>query len=463
MELQPEDLHGTVYYTLDGSIPDETDLEYAAPIAIAEPTIVRARVFRDGYYPGDVRTKSYIIRTEIHIPIVSLVTEPDNLWDRRTGIYANSSYSGSKWERPVSVELFTISGERAFREDCGIRIHGGASRTRSPRRSFRLYFRSEYGPAKLEYPLFPDSDVDKFDVLVLRGGFNDTWTYDNPSQRETAIYVSDQVVRDLDLDLGRTACHGFFIEVYLNGQYWGLYNLTERLNEDFMESYFGNKDWDVIVDNSAANGDMRTWARFILETNSSNMQEPENYQRLQTELDLQAYTDYILLNVWMQNYDWPHHNWCAARAREDDAAWHFFVWDVEYSFGSGMSGYRTNQNTWHNAAQPGQQVSAFFYKLIENEDYREYVWNRMHALRDTILSPQHVMDRLDARLNEIRDVIPAEAERWAQDKNLEEWERAVQLSRDFIAVRWDIVEDYAQELLGPPPVSVDDWSLYDAR
>ena len=463
LTLGAEDFQGVVHYTLDGSTPTESSTSYNAPIEIQEPTVIRARAFRAGYYAGDTRTKSYIIRPDMPIPILSLVTDPDHLWDRRNGIYTNSANRGRDWERPVSVEYFKAPQVREFREDCGIRIHGGASRMRSPRLSFRLYFRSHYGAAKLRYPLFPDTVVNEFDVLVLRGGFNDTWTYDRSMQRDTAIYVSDQVVRDLDLDAGRLACHGIFNEVYLNGQYWGLYNTTERLNDDFMESYRGYTDWDVIVDNEAADGDLRVWNRFISWVRSHSMRDAGNYQEMQQRLDLQSFTDYIILNVWLQNYDWPHHNWYAARAREDGAKWLFFMWDVEYSFGSGIQGYRVNQNTWGNAVGAGPPIGVIFSSLIQNDDYRVYFWTRLQSLYNTVLRPEHVAERLEARLDEIRAVIPDEGERWAQDKSLEDWEHAAQLARDFIAVRTSIVTNFVEAAIGPAPVPVLSWALHGMR
>ncbi len=450
-----------IRFTTDGSIPDESSELYRKPISVTQTMPLRVRTFRDEYFPGDVITYTYIIRERIVLPILSLVTEPPNLWDRRTGIYENSQQHGREWERPVSVEYFNRQGTREFAENAGIRIHGGASRTRSPKRSFRLYFRSEYGPTMLEYPLFPSTSVNSFDQLVLRAGFNDTWGYDREMQRDTAIYVSDQVVRNLFLDMGQVASHGIFTELYLNGEYWGLYNPCERIHEDFLQSHYSSEMWDVIVDEEIHDGDGETWNEFKRWVARNDLSQPAAYQAVQQKVDLENFTDYIILNVWVQNYDWPHHNWYAARERHPFGSWKFFLWDVEYSFGSGIHGYQVNQNTFNNATDSGKGlIGLLFGKLIHNPEYRTYFWLQLQHHLAVSLEEEHVLKRLEEQLDIVRPAIPAEAEKWGEGKTLSDWERAAQLARDFVKERTPIVVDFINREIGPPPVAVERWQLY---
>ncbi|MEW6238792.1 MAG: CotH kinase family protein [Candidatus Omnitrophota bacterium] len=449
-----------IRYTLDGAPPEETSELYLEPIRFYVSTPVRARVFRPNYFPSDIVTNTYIMREKMVLPILSLVAKPADLFDSRTGIYANPVQHGRAWERVCSVEFFTMEGRRGFQEDCGVRIHGGASRSRSPKKSFRLYFRSDYGKARLEYPLFPGNPVQRFNQLVLRAGFNDSWGYDREMQRVTVINVRDQVCRDIFMDMGQLACDGLFAELYINGTYWGLYNPTERTDNDFYRQHLGGEAYDVIVEGALRDGDMEEWNLFkTFVTGARDFSADGDYGNLLEYLDLENFVSYVILNVWMQNYDWPHHNWYAAREKSAAGEWRFDLWDVEYSFGSGINGYQVAQNTFENAAGD-TDIGNIFRKALKNEQFKAKFWNKTNAYLETALNEAHVMERLNQRLDEVRAAVPAEAEMWGRDKTPKDWEKAAQLARDFVKARTPIFLNYAEKAVGPRPVFVEEWALY---
>ncbi len=462
LTLTTDEPDSEIRYTIDSSTPDDNSLVYRAPIPVDHTTMIRARVFREGYHPSATITHSYLFREDNPLPILSIVTDHKHLFDPSKGIYVNPSKHGSTWERPCSIEWFTRDGARALQANCGIRIHGGASRKRSPKKSFRLYFRSEYGPTRLKYPLIPDNPVKQFNQLVLRAGFNDSWGYDRDMQRETAIYVSDQVCRDLHLDMGQLASDGIFAELYLNGEPWGLYNVCERLEDDFYHQHEGGFDYDVIGEYEVRDGNQEAWDEFARFVHSKrNFSNSNDYATLQEWLDIENFTSYIILNVWMQNYDWPHHNWYAARERYPGAKWRFQLWDVEYSFGSGIQGYKFNQNTYQNATDINHLIGEIFHKLTHNTEYKNYYWRYLlEVLNDGALDEAHVHTRLNQRLEEIRPLIPKEAELWGRGMKIDDWERAIQLARNFIDQRTPIILDHTERLLGPKPASVSEWTLY---
>lgn len=460
LSLTSSNPDAVIYYTMDGSIPDETSLIYTTPVPIQDSIAIRASAYQDGLYPSETESKTFIIRDNITLPIMTFITDPDHLFDRRNGIYINSEQHGIEWERPVSVEYFTMDGKRQFIEDAGVRIHGGASRSRSPMKSFRLYFRSEYGDTKLNYPLFADTNISEFNQLVIRGGFNDTWTYDRESQRETALYVSDQVVRNIHLDMGQPASRGNFAELYINGEYWGLYNPCERIEEDMLQSNINNVDWDVISDNEAKDGDDIEWNNLHRWLLRNDVSTAANYAEIQSMVELENFTDYIILHIWMQNYDWPRHNWYTARERTEQGKWLFLAWDVEYSFGSGVQGFRLDQNTLDNATDRSHTIGLLFAKLIENDDYTDYFWNRLNHHLDNALSEEHILMRLEEQMDIVRPAIPAVAERWMVGKDINDWEHAADLAREFISKRTPIVLELLTRRIGPAPVHVEHWSLY---
>ena len=277
----------TIIYTTDGSrptlsngiqIPAADPSTYpAATLRVPSTMTVRAVVIKPQYEPTDVDTHSYLFLDDVagqpafpkgyptnwagnpadyqvdpdvtqdplyrdtfvddlgSVPIVSLVTDVGHLFDRDTGIYVNPLEQGVEWERPVSMELLNFPGQEAFQVNAGLRIFGGVSRRldRTPKKSFRLQFKSLYGSAKLEFPFFEDSSVTEFDRLMLRGGYNYKWTHADSTQQNRAQYMRDQFSRDSQLAMGQPSSHGRYVHVYLNGLYWGMYNAVERPDESF--------------------------------------------------------------------------------------------------------------------------------------------------------------------------------------------------------------------------------------
>ncbi len=197
------------------------------------------------------------------IPTISLVTELPNLFDPSTGIYVNASGSGPAWERPVSVELINPDGSKGFQVDAGLRIRGGFSVTgTNPKHAFRLFFRDQYGAAKLQYPLFGDEGAKEFDHLDLRCSQNYSWAFGNSRQNAE---VREVFSRDLGLAMGQVQTHSRFYHLYINGQYWGLYQSEERPEASFAATYLGGdkEDYDIIKHSGggieATDGTLDTW------------------------------------------------------------------------------------------------------------------------------------------------------------------------------------------------------------
>jgi len=186
------------------------------------------------------------------IPSISLVTDLTNLFSAASGIYVNPSNDGLAWERPVSVEMIDpVRGSNyEFRIDAGLRIRGAASRTTgNAKHSFRLFFRSDYGESKLKFKLFDDEGADSFEKVDLRTSQNYSWAKEDSTQE---TFIRETFSRDTQRDLGMPYTRSRYYHLYINGQYWGLYQTQERGDADFAETYFGDdaNDWDCIKTSS---------------------------------------------------------------------------------------------------------------------------------------------------------------------------------------------------------------------
>ncbi len=422
----------TVYYTLDGSDPTVDGQAYTAPVAITETTVLRAVALRDGVPVSAVTTATYLLGESAGLPVLSLVTDPAHLWDEKTGVYVNAEERGRAWERPVTVEWLSPEGEPGFSVGAGLRLHGAAGRTRS-KKSFRLYFRGEYGPRELAYPLFGSAPGQTYDRLVLRAGFNDSWLCSDVvwcHHRDGTVYVRDQLVRDLHGTMGQVAARGRWIALYLNGEYWGLYNLAERIDERFLATHFDHEDWDIV----RSLGEHEAWDEFMDWITVTDLSDEAQYEQAAQQLDIENFTSVIILHLWSGNVDWGDRNWYVARMQYGpDARWRLFVWDAEMTLGlvhgvDAIEDIAFSQGVI-NAGARGPHVS-ILASLLANPQYQAYFTAQVERHLAGALATQSVRDRLAALTTELRPAIAAEAARWLPEQEpvvmVAQWEAALQ-------------------------------------
>jgi hypothetical protein len=281
-----------------------------------------------------------------------------DLFDPATGIYANPGQDGANWERPCSFELIHPDGTEGFQVPAGIRIRGGFSRsTDNPKHAFRLFFRGEYGATKLEYPLFGDDGTDSFDKIDLRTFQNYSWSFQGDSR---GIFVRDQFNRDLQLAMGHQGERGEFYHLYINGQYWGIFNTCERPEAAFGETYYGGRreDYDVVKVEAgpytvnATDGNMDAWTRLYQLAQAGFRlrrrlpvrpgQQPRRHPNPAYEnlVDVPNLIDYMLIILYGGNLDAPisnflgntrPNNFYGMRDRTGPFGFRFFVHDAEHT------------------------------------------------------------------------------------------------------------------------------------
>lgn len=465
---------GTIRYTTNGSFPIATSTPYTAPITIDSPTVIRAQVFKADNTPvGYAYTKSYIVDNyNPTIPIISLVTD----WNHFDTLHAAPRERGKDWERPVNIEYFAPGGLIQFNVPAGIRIHGNFSRIFNPKKSYRLYFRKSYGgPGNLEYPLFEDSEVTKFDKLVLRAGFQDTFTHrnipDRSDRHETAVYISDQVARNLHRDMGQPIAHGKWVLLYLNGEFWGLYNLTERIDLQFLRTYSDSEaDWHIIAKESGwdelgqwysreevKEGNYGAWLDTQNWIGNADFSNPNNIGVLEWNVDMENVFSYMFLQAYIQNTDWPSANWVVYRrvdpgAVGDQRKWRMMVWDAEDSFGTTGQGFKTDLNTVVRVHSPHDSITRILEKPFISDcrlkhDFvqrsREYLGvENLNGRPETEvgqLSKERVRAEILRQAETVRPFMPMEINRWAPDLSVNLWERNIQNMLRFVDEREEVI------------------------
>jgi hypothetical protein len=471
---------GTIHYTTNGSWPQADSPTYQGPIPVNESTVIRAQVFdAEGNPVGGDYTRSYIIANYNQtIPVISIAAE----WSDLDTIHALPEERGKAWEKPINMEYFVPGGQAAFNVKAGIRIHGNFSRIYSPKKSYRIYFSKSYGgPGNLEYPLFPDSDVVKFDKLVLRAGFQDTFVHrgipERADRHHTAAYIRDQVVRNLHRDMGQPIAHGNWVLLYLNGQFWGLYNLTERIDLQMLRTYSDkNAEWDVIVKESGweegvwynreavRDGGYDGWLENQNWVGSADFTIPGNIGELEWRVDLENVFSYMFLQAYAQHTDWPSANWVVYRRWDPSAVgherqWRMMVWDAEDSFGGGEDG-RMDMNTLDRVHSPHDSITRILEKPFIGfcgmkhrfvTRSREYlgVENQYGKPPTEIgqLSKERVKAEIVEQADIVRPFIPLETQRWAPDlPGPQLFDQNVQMMLNFVDVREEVMLDHLDQL-----------------
>lgn len=280
--------------------------------------------------------------------------------------------------------------------------------------ALRLEFSDDYGPRKLEYPLFPDAPVDRFDSIVLRSQGSRGWhDFRDPEQ---AQYIRDAFARDTARDMGKEDGRATYVHLYLNGLYWGLYMPVERPDADFASERFGGDDdeWDAInrrtSTNEAIDGDLEAW-NTLLALADGDVASDAGYAAVREYLNVDDLIDYMLIHQYTTNRDGPccydHNNMRAARRRLDGEGFRFFVWDMEFSIWEAGDSYNIDVDAAGSA-------SHVYTRLRQNDLFRDRYAERAraHLGPGGALSPEQSAARWEVRATEIHDAIVAESARW---------------------------------------------------
>ncbi len=524
VQITTDTVGATVIYTLDGSppslnngvqVPAVPGQPTVATVPISTTTHLRAVAVKEDFVPTNIDTHTYIFLDDVirqdplhdpnapdyplrwqanaeadfemdpevvaqwddnsptnddfgirealtSIPSMSIVMEHTDLWGSN-GIYNNATNRGTAWRRPASVEYFDpLTGEQ-FQVNVGVQMHGNASRdnVRLKKHSFRLFFKEDYGPGNLNFPLFEDTDNERFNTLVLRAHFTDAFATRTATNRYSpmdSLYMRDVWMRNTQLAMGSLSSHSTYVHLYINGLYWGLYNPAERPDDAFMAQYMGGEreDWDILKDfNELDSGNRTAWNEmFRLARSLNSAGNPEQiYQQLQGNhpdgtrdansaalLDIDNLIDFMILHFYAGVEDWPHHNWYAARNRVDaGSGFQFFVWDQEIALDG-----RFRDLTGVGTAGDHRNTPAELYHLLRTnvDSFNLRFADRvaLHFSEGGALSLAENQARWDRQAAEIEAAIIGESARWGDAR---EGER--------------ITVDSGQPSIIVPTLTVDHW------
>ncbi|MCF8360147.1 MAG: CotH kinase family protein [Prolixibacteraceae bacterium] len=425
---------GTVRYTLDGSEPDESSSVANSPLTLNRTTVVRARIFRPGEIPGPVVTHTYFIDPSYvmgTLPVVCISTNPDNFWDEDDGIYVQD-YKPD-WEIPVNIELFENDGSdrAAFNLTAGVKVNGLYS-WKLPQKMLGVYFRKKYGAGKLDYPIIFEKDRKRFDSFALRASGSD-WTYtlfrDGLAQNATYEYT------DLD-NSGFRAC-----VVYVNGEYLGIHNIREKIDEDYAVQNHSIAEGNVyMVENenyAESGGDeaLEEYDRFI-ELVEQDLSVQENWDAVINAMDIENFTDLIVTEVWDGNTSIDHN--VMAWKPKNSGKWRWILMDLDRGFfnpDEHLINFYINQRSWP------------FRQLIQNTEYLHYFGKKLADHLFTTYHPERVKALIDYHALLIDAEIPRQVDRWEGTTAIDNYGRPLE-SYEYWLGEVEDLREYAEERRG---------------
>ena len=424
IHLDPPGL-GEVRYTLDGTQPTAQSQLFAQPIVLGANTVVTAAGFLDGARITQPTASSYFFGGAIALPVISISMEPADY----ATVHNSEGARGRGSERAAFLEYFDAGFLPGVAVPCGLRLHGGAGRGGDfeTKKSYKCYFRGSYGARRLDTAIIPSTFVDSFDKLVLRAGFNDAFRTNG-----RAAYIRDQLVRDLEEEMGGVASHGTWCMLYVNMKLRGLYNITERIDDEFLEPYTGEKNWDVIkTGDEVLAGTRDEWDRVRNFCVQNDLSQEPLYRQAEGLIDIPDFTAYMLLNIWAQNHDWISNNWYAARPSRPNGKWIFLCWDAEFGIGLIPSG--SSADTFEFVFERSGYLRDIFEGLLKSPIYRAYFAEEADRHAYGSLLPARVLARIDTLKARVSADIPEELAPYGQPTS--QWTANVEEMKSFVRSR----------------------------
>lgn len=498
-----------IYYTLNGNTPTTSAKVYqTAGIAINDVSsdtgkdddviVVRAAAFRNGKQVGTVVTATYIVNRKYstftgrynNLAVISISTDKTNLYGSN-GIFTNYTEHGRESERPAHIEFFDSDGTAGYSIDAGMRVYGGTSRA-NPQKSLKLVARKEYDPdnGKFKYPIIAGSQnlsgelIDRYDSFILRAGGND-----NLFGGGRNTFLRDALIHSLAGKISNIVSQAYRpVVVYINGNYFGVYNLRDDIDKNYLEQHYGvpknevaivtygheNGNWFYKID-EGTESDLNNYKNMLSWIANNNMASSTNYNNACKMLDMDNFIKYIAVNVFANNRDWPHNNVRAWKytgsinnSYGQDGKWRFMLKDIDYSWGIIYSPGQTEnvvaEETAHseNVLRGGAgEISAAFASLMRNTQFKA----QFKAFIDEMVNKYFSESTASAMITKMKNAMAKEYSRiytniWYKNPDspaqgeyrvsltYDEWQNAIETLYEFARKRPAVIKNLTKAVYG---------------
>ena len=428
--LSTENNNDQIYYTLDGSRPGSNAILYSVPITLSNTVILKALSVSEDKLPSEILTSSYFINEPINLASVSLIAEPNTLWDDNIGIYQNEF---KQREIPVSIQYFNKEAEHSFDIHAGARI-GGLNIWTKPQKPFTIYTRGRFGGDFINHKLFENKQIVNFSRIVLRNG-GDDW-------EETLI--RDPMTESLIL--GQMNC-GYMayspVALYLNGNYWGIHNIREKFDKNYFHENFNVNTNEIEhleytqtasgIELMAIEGNLTNYQSLLDYILTNDIDDVSVYNQIKNRMNIDSFIDHITMTLYCANTSWAHNReWW--RSNEQDGKWNWLIVDLD-------RGFNIN-NISSNLLDDLIEDYELFGNLLSSQHFSNRFSQRAAAHLNNTFLPDRINNIVDSLSNIISSEMPRHINKWGEVggiSSINAWEDELNGIKQFSEYRNEIV------------------------
>jgi hypothetical protein len=467
----------SIYYTLNGNSPTTESIQYngevlnltnalcseanisqiqISPADLYKPPttdipkciVIRAASFDEyGNRTSEVVTNSFFIKKlgidHLALPIVSISAEHNDLFDYYTGILVPGQYfhpdypdwsgnyyqRGTEWERQVFVEYYEPSNNQGFRQVCGLRAHGNYGR-RLPQKFLAFYAREEYGKSKFSYKIFPENPLESYKRLVLKP-FSTSWSTSGIDD-----YICNKIAANLNIDFISSKP----VILYINGEYWGIYYIQEKIDNRYIEDRFGiDKDSVDVIDNwygFPAEGSGDNFIALYDFVKNNDFTVDSNYSALENWIDIENFIDYQIFEIFIANLDWPLNNMKCWRERKENAKFRWIFNDGDAALiERNYTGFAQALNDKYDGWSSNPQATLFLRKLMERESFQAQFFDRLSQLVATEFQYDVTKTYYDEVIADISNELPNQILRFSFPESFLKWADTTYALETFLMYR----------------------------
>ena len=418
----------TIYYTLDGSFPNKNSIKYEKPIKITKNMIIKAISYHDNYLESSISSRTFKIDRKHNLLYASITSDNNSLFGS-SGLITNYTSNALK---KVSVEFYEADGKLGTSFIAEAKLSGMDSR-KEPQKSISLYLRKRFGQSFVNYPFFADMNYHTYSSILLRNAGED------PKGVRIMDAALTRILKDeMDIDMQEYRP----VVVYLNGNYYGIYNLREKLNGDYVESKFDidNDDIDLIKYSTPVKGNTSDYNKLVNYINNHNPSEKSVYEYLKTQIDIQELINYWIVESFYGNTDLGNIRYW----KSDDGKWRWMLYDLDWSLWN-MNldmGYPVKYGRVPAATYLSSSIN-IVRKLYQNSEFKDLYLKSLAKYLKTTFKPDRMNKIIDELVKEIEEEMPYHIKKWGSSygrlSSMNAWKNNIKSFKNSLSTRYNRV------------------------